>query len=654
MTDVTLRWRLTVAFVLVVLVPLLTGLLLVARALPRAVQDQQERDIASSSRLVSQIVVGYCNRAAALAEAAGSAGTLADGAGARAIAQSFVDRGLAEGISVSRPGGSPLVSLGHVPARPTDCRTSVNRDGADTLAAVVRLTTRDGKAAGSAVASFDVGGQLLRRAVAALGGGDVAFLSGDGEVIASSRAYAPTTLAQLLSGGTHDGLVSAFTKAGNNRPLGVLVIVEATEGTSLLLQGGVIIALALLAAVGIAVVSARATTRPLAELSDAATRIAGGDLSSSIEVRSRDEVGRLAIAFNAMTDELRGYVGELQASHDELQAGLGRLGDTLSSTHDLDRILNVVLESAMAATRAKGGMVLLLTAEEEVLTVSASRGVNIPVDLQLKLGDGITGRVARSGNPVRGLIGTGRGELRAGPGEPKDTSVIAVPLKSSGTVIGVLDLFGSAKPEGFDEHDLATIQTFAGQATVAIDNVLLHEETQLLAITDELTGLPNYRHFAMTLTKEIERSARFDRPLALLMLDLDLFKGVNDTFGHQRGDAVLSEVAGRIRTKCRDVDTVCRYGGEEFVLILPETDAEGAGKLAEKVCAAVRRKAFGPAGVPPVHLTVSIGIAVFPEHGSTTSLLLRRADDALYEVKAAGRNGWRVASLGAKAEEPAD
>ena len=95
--------------------------------------------------------------------------------------------------------------------------------------------------------------------------------------------------------------------------------------------------------------------------------------------------------------------------------------------------------------------------------------------------------------------------------------------------------------------------------------------------------------------------------------------------------------------KVRDVDTVCRYGGEEFVLILPETDAIGAAKLAERICTAMRRKAFGPSGAPPVHLTVSIGIAVFPEHGTTASPLLRRADEAMYEVKASGRNAWRVA-----------
>jgi diguanylate cyclase (GGDEF)-like protein len=364
-------------------------------------------------------------------------------------------------------------------------------------------------------------------------------------------------------------------------------------------------------------------------------------------VRSRDEIGQLAHTFNAMTEDLRTYVGQLQASRDELQNGLARLGETLAGSHDLDRILHVVLESAMASARASGGMVMLLSPGRDQLVLSAADGLEVPLDLRVALGDGVSGGVALRGEPVRGRVGHGPGELWPAVGEPTGTSCIAVPLKSSGTVIGVLDLYGSALPGGFDDNDVATIRTFAAQATVAGDNVLLHEEAQRLSITDGLTGLWNYRYFTMSVTKEIERASRFDRPLALLMLDLDHFKDVNDSFGHQRGDAVLIELAGRIRAEARDVDTVARYGGEEIVVVLPETDEAGARQAAERFCSAIRRKPFGEPGLPPIRLPVSAGVAVYPFHGSTASALLACADAALYEAKHAGRDTWRVSDGGA-------
>jgi diguanylate cyclase (GGDEF)-like protein len=404
---------------------------------------------------------------------------------------------------------------------------------------------------------------------------------------------------------------------------------------------------AVLLAAGIAWLLARATTRPLEELGDAAARIASGDLDTTIEVRSRDEVGRLAETFNSMTEELRTYVRALEASRDELQGGMSRLGDTLSSTHDLDRILTVVLETAMASTRAQAGMVLLFSSGHDELVMAVGRDVaerGVPFDLRLTVGEGVSGRVAQTGDVAIGRLGEAAGQLHPAPGEPTAGSVIAVPLKSSGTVIGVLDLFDRLDADSFDDRDLATIRTFASQATVAVDNVLLHEEAQRLAITDGLTGLWNYRYFTMTIGKEIERAARFGRPLALLMMDLDLFKAVNDAHGHQRGDAVLVELAGRVRAQVRDVDTVARYGGEELVVILPETDAEGAVQAAERICDAVRRRPFGEPGEASVEVTVSIGAAVFPDHGASSSTLLRRADEALYEAKDAGRDTWRLAT----------
>lgn len=639
----TLRWRLTLAFVVVVLVPLSVGAVLVSRSFPATIESRQQAAVASSSRLVGQLLRESCERARSTAEAVGRASASSTAAQAAAVGASFVERRLADGVRVTGRDGRPVIETGSVPLAPVDCASGQAQDGH--LSAVVPLLDPRGQVVGTAMASFDVGGRLLTQLRGALGDADVVLLGAGNTPVAQSRVLPRGVLEAALrhpEGVQSGGWVVAGLGEANGEPFGVVVGQQSAESPGLLLDAGLVALLALIGAVGIAVLLARATTRPLESLNEAASRVAAGDLSTLIEVRSRDEIGQLAHTFNAMTEDLRTYVGQLQASRDELQNGLARLGETLAGSHDLDRILHVVLESAMASSRASGGMVMLFTPGRDHLVLAAAEGLDVPLDLRVPLGEGVTGGVAQNGEAVRGRVGHGPGELWPAPGEPTGTSCIAVPLKSSGTVIGVLDLFGSALPTGFDDNDVATIRTFAAQATVAVDNVLLHEEAQRLSITDGLTGLWNYRYFTMSVTKEIERASRFDRPLALLMLDLDHFKDVNDSFGHQRGDAVLIELAGRIRAEARDVDTVARYGGEEIVVVLPETDEAGARQAAERFCAAIRRKPFGEPGLPPIRLTVSVGVAVFPSHGSTASSLLACADAALYEAKHAGRDTWRV------------
>jgi two-component system cell cycle response regulator len=647
----TLRTRLTVAFVAVVLVPLLVGGLLVTRSFPQANAARQGETATASARLVATILAGYCDRARATAEAAGRAWTGApNAAGARAVGD-LIQRGLADGVRVASPRGGTVAAAGRAPsfAEGGDCVTGVP-GSAPSLTAVVQLTTAGGKDAGSALASYTVDAAFAKLLQADVGSGQVALLVGP-RVVARSGSL-PDALIRDVVATPADvihtaGQVGMLSPSRPGQPYAVLVALPQARGPGLFALTIAILLGAVLLAAGIAWLLARATTRPLEELGDAAARIASGDLDTAIEVRSRDEVGRLAETFNEMTDELRTYVRALEASRDELQSGLSRLGDTLSSTHDLDRILTVVLETAIASTRAQAGMVLLFSPSREELVLEVGRGVEergVPADLRLPGGRGVSGRVGQSGDVAMGRLGHGTGMLEPAPGEPAEGSVIAVPLKSSGTVIGVLDLFDRVDADAFDERDLATIRTFASQATVAIDNVLLHEEAQRLSITDGLTGLWNYRYFTMTIGKEIERSARFGRPLALLMLDLDRFKLVNDTHGHQRGDAVLVELAARVRGQVRDVDTVARYGGEEVVVILPETDEAGAVLAAERICDAVRRRPFGEPGEGEVEVTVSIGAAVFPAHGGSSTTLLRRADEALYEAKDAGRNTWRLAT----------
>jgi diguanylate cyclase (GGDEF)-like protein len=174
------------------------------------------------------------------------------------------------------------------------------------------------------------------------------------------------------------------------------------------------------------------------------------------------------------------------------------------------------------------------------------------------------------------------------------------------------------------------------------------EEIQRLSITDALTGLGNVRHLADRLRLEIERAGRFGRALGVLALDLDHFKEINDRYGHRAGDSVLIELAGRLRRAVRGVDLSFRSGGEEFVILLPETDIQGSLTAARRIGDAVRDTPFsisGPKGPDAVSVTASIGVSVFPRHAHTGDALLEAADQALYAAKEAGRNTFVLAGV---------
>jgi two-component system, cell cycle response regulator len=390
-------------------------------------------------------------------------------------------------------------------------------------------------------------------------------------------------------------------------------------------------------------VLARLVSRPLGELAEQARAIARGDFARPPSaVRSGGEVGELARAFERMQVELGEYLSALRSSRDELARSMNRLGETLSSTHDLPKLLAVVLEAAVQSRRAKAGSLLLLTADRTALVREATHGLQQrdPAE-RIPVGQGVAGTVAAKGRPM--VLASPAGN---GGAEPTATTQVSVPLLSQGRVLGVLSLYDREDGEPFTLADAEALTAFAVQAAVAIENVRLHAEAERLSVTDPLTGAWNYRYFERRFEQEIERSRRFGRVLALLMLDIDHFKSVNDRFGHQRGDEVLVEFARRVTGSVRDIDTFARYGGEEFVLILPETNLEGGLAVAEKLRVATHRTPFCADGGSDggVRLTGSIGVACFPEHATSPEELLRAADEALYEAKLQGRD--RVVTAG--------
>jgi diguanylate cyclase (GGDEF)-like protein len=399
-----------------------------------------------------------------------------------------------------------------------------------------------------------------------------------------------------------------------------------------------------LVATALGAVLARIVSRPLGELAEQARAIARGDFARPPSaVRSGGEVGELARAFERMRVELGEYLAALRTSRDELARSMNRLGETLSSTHDLPKLLAVVLEAAVQARRAKAGGLLLLTADRTALVREAVHGLRQadPTE-RIPLGQGVAGTVAATGRPM--VLARPADTGPHSPAEPTASTQVSVPLLAQGRVLGVLSLYDRDDGEPFTLADAEALTAFAVQAAVAIENVQLHAEAERLSVTDPLTGAWNFRYFERRFEQEIERSRRFGRVLALLMLDLDHFKSVNDRYGHQRGDDVLVEFARRVTGSVRDIDTFARYGGEEFVLILPETNLDGGLAVAEKLRMAIHGAAFRGRGDNGMRLTVSIGVACFPEHATSREELLRAADEALYEAKLQGRD--RVVTAG--------
>ncbi len=217
--------------------------------------------------------------------------------------------------------------------------------------------------------------------------------------------------------------------------------------------------------------------------------------------------------------------------------------------------------------------------------------------------------------------------------DPRCRSAMAVPLIVEDRVIGVLSV-QSERPEAYDYHQLSVLTTIGQQAAVAIENARHYR----LATVDSLTGFFLRDYFFSRLTDEDRRVRRYGGKFALLMVDLDGFKDINDTNGHLAGDQYLKDIAAIIRSQLRGADAACRYGGDEFCLLLPETDLEGAQSIAERIRQAVAAHIVGVDGLA-LRTTVSIGVAVFPDHDSgDLRSLMRNADEALYSAKRSGRD----------------
>ena len=282
-------------------------------------------------------------------------------------------------------------------------------------------------------------------------------------------------------------------------------------------------------------------------------------------------------------------------------------------------------------------MIALKDPEGEVvrLHVFDTGGQLIDED-SLPPGKGLTGRVMREGESL--MVGSLQDEISAlGLAEeyndPRIQSWMGTPLTVHGEVVGMLNVQAEVE-EAYDEDQLRVFETIASQVAVAIQNARLYQ----LATVDGLTGLYVRRYFDLRIEEEWQEARRYDGDFAVLFLDLDDFKLLNDTHGHQVGDEVLKVVADVMHDCMREADIPCRYGGEEFAAIMPRTDLESAIRVAERIRAGVAEREIVAAALS-VQVTVSVGVAAWLASGRPRPReLVRLADQALYAAKAHGKN----------------
>jgi diguanylate cyclase (GGDEF)-like protein len=403
----------------------------------------------------------------------------------------------------------------------------------------------------------------------------------------------------------------------------------ASVGTTRLVAALFILAFLLLA-FGFSVLASRALQGQVSRFLQAARRLAGGDFSAPVPTTGRDEFAALGQEFNNMSTQLERRMDELSQERARLRDSIRRIGQTLAANLDRPALLELALGTAADAVQAGCGRISSRSDPGGELEVVASVG-----DLA-GFGEGLA-------EAERAALRTGQLGEHTG-GEQSVLSLSLGPLQPGGSSFGVLTVARTGEPFTQDEHEL--LESLAAQAALALENVDLHFQIRRQAVTDELTGLANHGRFQEMLAAEVEQVRRYHHPLGLIMLDIDDFKAINDTYGHLQGDLVLKAVADVVRENSREADTPARYGGEEMALILPHTDLEGAYAIAERVRLAIEAlKLPRVEGPGTLATTASVGVAAARD--GTREGLIAEADGALYEAKRSGKNRTVRAPAGA-------
>lgn len=386
-----------------------------------------------------------------------------------------------------------------------------------------------------------------------------------------------------------------------------------------------------------------------------ARRLQAGDLAARVAVPTAGDVKLLAEAFNDMAAR----VGETVNTEREARAVLSQqintvvadrtrevsllnqMGELLQACFSLDQAYGVLGGVVHQFFPGRAGSVLVFNESRDLVEEVAAWGQP----------SGHTPSFApdecwalRGGRP-HVVDEEGGTPFCQHVMEPLPTGSICIPLLAQGEAFGIFYLCNpaGAHVQGFPEETRRLAAAVAKQIALALANLRLRETLRGQSIRDSLTGLYNRRYMEETVERELRRAGRSGRPLGVIMLDIDSFKLLNDTFGHAGGDAVLRAVGNLLKTIVRGSDIACRYGGDEIVLILPETGLEPTSAKAEQLREAVKRLQVTHRGQTIERISVSLGVAAFPDHGHDASTVLAAADEAQYVAKAAGKDQVRIA-----------
>jgi diguanylate cyclase (GGDEF)-like protein len=327
------------------------------------------------------------------------------------------------------------------------------------------------------------------------------------------------------------------------------------------------------------------------------------------------------------------------------------LGKALTSSLQLDQVLRTIMEKIDEFLRPENWSLLLLDESKQELyfELAVGKASQALKDVRIKLGQGIGGWVAQHGEVVI-VPDTSKDTRFFGKVDEKTKmetrSIVAVPVKFRETCLGVIELINCVGPEGFDPRDLKLLEALSDFAAIALENARHVKRIHELTIKDDCTSLYNARHMGFILDTEIYRSQRYNYEFSIVFIDLDHFKLVNDTHGHLVGSRLLSEMGDALKTNCRLIDFAFRYGGDEFVILLPQTSKENAIYVAKRLHKLIRETVWLTKENLNIKITPSVGVASYPADSKTKEGLLHLADEAMYLVKNTNRDSVAAANLG--------